>query len=56
MWILRLIDCLIHGHTITEMVCQTVGQRNHYYYCLHCGKVHPVNNEIHSIQRMDITK
>lgn len=41
MWIFKYMDCLIHGHTVTEMVCQSVNRRYHYYYCLRCGRLTP---------------
>jgi len=38
MWILKYLECLIHGHSFIGIIKQ--GLDNHHYqqYCLRCGK------------------
>jgi hypothetical protein len=35
MWIIRTIECWLHGHSYIDVTTET----RPYRYCLHCGKI-----------------
>ena len=46
MWILRYLECLIHGHGLVDIVCQGVNRGHHYHYCPRCGRLTPVTQSV----------
>lgn len=38
MWILKYLECLIHGHSFIGIIRQGLNARHYQQYCLRCGK------------------